>query len=88
MKTIDYQVVDITEDEWGYYKELTKIIDPEDFRNLFKTDQRGLIISIAPTKPVAWLAIFFVQQVMINQHIRVQDRRIEELEKRIACLQK
>jgi hypothetical protein len=81
MKVIDYQNIDLSDAEWGYYQELVKQIGVDDFRGLFKTDEQGIITQIAPTKPVAWVAIFWVQNCMLNQRLREQDRRIEELEK-------
>lgn len=83
MRIIDYQNIDLSDEEWDYYQELVKQIGPDDFRGLFHTDAKGLITLIAPTKPVAWLAIYWAQNVQINQHLREQDRRIEALEKQL-----
>jgi hypothetical protein len=83
MRIIDYQNIDLNDDEWNYYQELVKQIGLDDFRGLFKTDSKGMITLISPTKPVAWLVIYFIQNVQINQHLREQDRRIEALEKKI-----
>jgi hypothetical protein len=83
MRIIDYQSVDLSDEEWAYYQELVKQIGADDFRGLFKTDAKGIITLITPTKPVAWVAIYFAQNIQINQHLREQDQRIEALEKQM-----
>lgn len=80
MKVIDYQNVDMTEEEFAYYKELVNqcttnnFKGQEYFRDLFKTDEDGFIILITPNKSVPWAVLFFVQQVMINQRLRFIDQ--------------
>jgi hypothetical protein len=83
MHVVDYQNIDLTDEEWAYYQELVKQLGADDFRGLFKTDAKGLITTISPTKPVAWLAIFWAQNIMISQHLRENDSRIEALEQKL-----
>ena len=84
MRVIDYQKVDITDEEFTYYKELVtqttddKIKGEDFFRDLFKTDDDGFITIITPKKSIPWVILFFVQQVMINQRLRYIDRLRKE----------
>ena len=84
MRVIDYQKVDITDEEFTYYKELVtqttddKIKGEDFFRDLFKTDEDGFITIITPKKSIPWAILFFVQQVMINQRLRYIDRLRKE----------
>jgi len=83
MKVIDYQKVDMTDEEFTYYKELVSQCSTEQnkgeefFRGLFKTNDDGFITLITPQKSVPWAVLFFVQQLMINQRLRVIDNFIK-----------
>lgn len=89
MAVIDYQKVNMTDAESEYYNQLVKqySVDGKNgadyFRNLFETDDNGMITIIKPTKSVPWVVLFFIQNIMINQRLRENDNRILELEKRI-----
>ena len=89
MKVIDYQNVDMTEEEFKYYEELAdqcttdSINGKQYFKNLFKTDNDGIIKVIHPKISIPWVILHFVQQVQINQHLRLNDKRIALLEKNI-----
>jgi len=80
MKVIDHQKVDITDEEYEYYQELVKQFTDENnkgtdyFKGLFRTDEDGFITIIKPTKTVPWAVLFFVQQVMITQRLRIFDQ--------------
>ena len=84
MRVIDYQKVDITDEEFTYYKELViqatddKTKGEDFFRDLFKTDEDGFITIITPKKSIPCVILFFVQQVMINQRLRYIDRLRKE----------
>jgi hypothetical protein len=86
MRVIDYQKIDLTDAEWGSYEGLVKQFGEDEFKGLFKTDTNGVISAITPSKPVSWMVVFWCQQVMINQHLRENDARIDALEKRINAL--
>lgn len=92
IRVIDYRKVDMTDDEWGYYNQLiqnltdTQTKGEEYFKDLFETDENGVISVVHPNKSIPWVVLFFVQNIMLNQHLREQDRRIERLEKRIDRL--
>jgi len=79
MKVIDYQNVDMTDQEFEYYQELIKqcstdkIKGQEYFKGLFKTDDQGFITLITPNKSIPWAILFFIQQIMISQRLRIID---------------
>ena len=79
MKVIDYKKIDITDEEFDYYKQLvtqhtTPIFAGTDyFKGLFETDDEGFIYMITPKQSIPWEVLFFIQQVMINQRLRVID---------------
>jgi len=94
IRAIDYQKVDMSDEEYVYYQELVKKFTDstnkgsEYFVNLFVTDKLGLISLIKPTKSIPWEIIFFAQNLMINQHLRENDKRIDKLQKEISDLEK
>lgn len=74
MKAMGYSKVDITDDEFQYYKSLVKRYGGEHyFSDLFKSDDEGYITLITPKNAVPWEILFFIQNVMINQRLRVID---------------
>jgi len=79
MKAMGYKQVNMTDDEFVYYKELVKYHTDdktkgeEYFRDLFDTDPEGFIMMITPKASIPWGILFFVQNVMINQRLRVID---------------
>ena len=85
---IDYQNVDISKEEYEYYQELIKqltadnIDGKEYFRDLFNTDDRGFITLIKPKNSIPWVILFFVQQIMISQRLRIMDDFIIKQEKK------
>lgn len=80
MKVIDYKKVDMTDEEHNYYKELvTQFTDDttkgtEYFKDLFDVDDDGFIMLIKPTKSIPWAILFFIQQLMISQRLRIIDQ--------------
>ena len=87
IKVIDYQKIDLTDDEWAAFNNIGLKLGKEEFKGLFTTDERGFITTISPTKPVSWVVMFWAQNVMINQRLREKDATIEELEGRIRKLE-
>lgn len=74
MKAMGYNQVDMTDSEFAYYKALCKRHDGEkSFVDLFESDDDGFITLITPKKAIPWEILFFVQNVMINQRLRVID---------------
>lgn len=82
LKVIGGNQVDITEQEFEYYKYLSSQYSVEIFNDLFSTDQDGIITRIAPISPTPWVILFFVQNVMINQHLGSTNRRLDDMTKK------
>jgi len=87
IRGIAYQKVDMTDREFEYYKELAEKYSEDDkkgseyFRDLFETDERGVITIIKTVKSIPWSILFFIQNLMINQQLRLFDERIAKIEK-------
>lgn len=82
---IDYKEVDLLEEEFEYYKEISKQFGAQSkdfFKDLFETDARGFITIIKPKNSVPWVVLFFVQQVMISQRLRLIDSFMSKQEKK------
>lgn len=82
IRAVDFQKLDMTDEEYAYYKNLVAKFENgvEYFRGLFVSDENGIITIITPTKPIPWDVMFFIQNLMINQHIHDFDNRIKKLE--------
>jgi hypothetical protein len=86
IRAVDYQKLDMTDEEFTYYQELVKSLTTDGvdgslyFHDLFLSDERGIITIIKPMKPIPWDVMFWAQNVMINQHLRELDGRLEKLE--------
>lgn len=86
MKIIDHKQIDITEAEYSYYLNLIeKFTDKEKntdgkvfFNDSFDTNQEGQIILIKTEKNMPWAVLFFLQQIMLNQRMRINDKLIVE----------
>ena len=86
MRVIDYQKVDLSDQEFAAYQELVGQLGEEAFKGLISTDDRGIITMVKPNRVVSWAVVFFLQQCMINQHLRLQDQRIDELQHQLDLL--
>jgi len=90
IKGIGSRRVEITDDEFEYYKELVKRYDDDTrsgsvhFNNLFETDDNGIITMIKPEKEIPWLVLFFIQNLMINQRIREFGARVDKAIKKLG----
>lgn len=80
--------VDISSQEHEYYKFLVSQYSLDSFNGLFETDKDGIIVRIAPVKPTPWVILFFVQNIMINQHLETANKKIGILEKRIRDIER
>lgn len=86
MKTIDYKKVDMTDGEYDYYLQLVNKFTDADgnpngskyFQGTFDTDEHGYIVLIKTEKSIPWAVLFFIQQLMINQRMRANDKLIKE----------
>ena len=91
---IDYQEVDVSQEEANYYKEIVKELSSngmdgkEYFRDLFKVDENGLITIIMPKNAIPWVVIHFMQQIQINQRLRSNDDEIKIIKEKLLNLDK
>lgn len=81
MRQIGNKQVEMSDKEFDYYTEILGNLrqsgenKPEDFFiDLFDADQDGFINIIKPTKTIPWVVLFFVQQLMISQRLRLMDK--------------
>jgi len=85
-KVIDYKKIDLTEDEWGMYQNICRSYDRpnskgEDlFKDLFETDEDGIIIFLKPpSKVFTSMEVFlFIMSIMQHQHLRRMEKRIDD----------
>jgi hypothetical protein len=91
IKGIAYKKVEMTEEEFKYYEELLKQFTDDShkasdyFVDLFETDADGKITIIKPIKSIPWSILFFIQNLMINQHLRSYDNRIQNIENSLTA---
>jgi len=80
-KVIDYKKVDMSDLEFDYYKNLVKIFSDKDknisgdiyFKDSFEIDNDGFITLIKTEKNMPWAILFFLQNLMISQRLRIID---------------
>lgn len=91
IKAIANKRIDLSVEEFNYYKLLSDKYGSDSFRMLFETDQNGIITSVSPPldgqTPMA--VIFYMLNVMFTQRMRLLDAKIlkfEELEKKVDQL--
>ena len=93
MKAIDYKKIDISAEEYKYYQELIKTLGDDGagyFRGLFEVDGRGFITTIRTNKNIPWAVLVFLQQIQINQRLRVIDEQanvIRDLNSRLKVVE-
>jgi hypothetical protein len=82
IKAIANKRIDISNEEFEYYKLLSNKYGSDVFRSLFETDKNGIVISVSPPldgqTPMA--AIFFMLNVMFTQRMRLLDAKIKKIE--------
>jgi hypothetical protein len=86
MRIVDYKEVEMSDEEFSYYQQIVKEFSDgmysgkEQFRDTFDVDDNGCITLIRPPlkKQVAWVVLLFLQNLMINQRIRLMEKRITE----------
>jgi hypothetical protein len=87
MKVVDNKKVDMTEDEWSLYQKIVKSYTTatnkgEDlFRDLFETDNNGIIIFLKPPSKfrTSFEVFLFLMSLMQHQHLRLMHKQLDEL---------
>lgn len=85
-RVIDYKKIDLTEDEWTMYQSICRSYDrpnskgEELFKDLFETDEEGIIIFLKPpSKVFTSMEVFlFLMSIMQHQHLRRMEKRMED----------
>ena len=88
MANIDSKDVSTNDLKKEYYEKLIEQFGAECFKHLFDIDDSGNITIIKPQQTVPWAVIHFVQQLQINQRLRINDRVISELREAVERMQK
>lgn len=78
IKIIDNKKVSMTNAEWQLYETICRSYDrnnfkgEELFKNLFETDDNGIIVFLKPpsTRYTSMEVFLFISSLMIHQHIR------------------
>jgi len=88
IRAVGNKRLELSDDEFRYYCSLKEQFGESDFVGLFKTDKNGIIISVNPpvNKTISLGIIFFLLNVMMNQRVRVLDKKINkvtDLEERV-----
>lgn len=93
MRNICGRIVDMTNEEFEYYEQLSSALGKNVFKNAFRSDEAGRIIAVTPSvdQPTSMVLIFFLLNLMMNQRLRAVDYKLQKmdaLEKRITELEK
>lgn len=73
LKIIDNKKVQLTQDEFMMYESICKNYKQgkDLFRNLFETDDDGIIVFLRPPeKTFSMEVVIFLQNLMVHQHLR------------------
>lgn len=73
LRIIDSKRVDLTDDEWSLYENICASYKQgkDLFRDLFETDDNGIIVFLKPPKKMFSMeVVIFLQNLMIHQHLR------------------
>ena len=91
IKAIANKRINLSAEEYNYYKLLSDKYGEDCFRALFETDHNGVVISVSPPldgqTPMA--IIFYMLNIMFTQRMRLLDSRMakfEDLEKKVDHL--
>lgn len=87
VKIIDNKKVEMTEDEWALYLEICKSYNRQNFkgeelfRELFETDDAGIIIFLKPPshRHTSMEVFLFMASLMQHQHIRKMHKKVDDL---------
>lgn len=82
IKAIANKRIDLSPEEFSYYKLLSDKYGLDYFKSLFETDHNGIVTSISPPldgqTPMA--IIFYMLNVMFTQRMRLLDAKLAKLE--------
>lgn len=73
LKIIDNKRIDLTDDEWRLYESICGSYKQgkDLFRDLFETDENGIIVFLKPPKKMFSMeVVIYLQNIMLHQHLR------------------
>jgi len=87
IKIIDNKKIEMTDDEFRMYTEICRSYDrpsfkgEELFRNLFESDDNGIIVFLRPPsdRHISMEVFMFMQIVMQHQHLRMMHQKVDNL---------
>jgi hypothetical protein len=87
IRVIDNQKIDITNDEWQVYQDICRAYDrpnckgEELFKELFITDENGIIVFIKPpsVRQTSMEVFLFVCAIFQHQHIRLMEYKVDRI---------
>jgi len=95
LRIIDNKRVELTNDEWKTYQEICSSYDKPNFqgkdlfKDIFETNDKGTIIFIRPPKGFTSIEVlYFIQSVMLHQHLRLMYSEIDSAVNEVKVLSK
>ena len=87
IKIIDNKKIEMTDDEWVVYVNICRSYDrpnfkgEELFRDLFETDDKGIIVFLKPpgNRHTSMEVFLFVSILMQHQHLRMMYQKFENM---------
>ncbi len=87
LRIIDNKRIDLTDDEYALYKSICKayaklphIIGEDFFKDLFETDERGMIIFLRPPQTKFSIEVYlFLVNIMIHQQLGISSKQVDDL---------
>jgi hypothetical protein len=87
IRIVDFKPLDMTEEEYTLYQSIVNSYNTHTnkgsdlFRDLFQTDDRGIItLLVPPTKQRTTLEVFlFLMTVSQNQHLRLMHEQVDDI---------
>lgn len=87
IRIIDNRKINMTDDEWNMYSGICRSYDrpsfkgEELFRDLFETDDNGIIVFLKPpsNRHTSMEVFMFMSIVMQHQHIRLMQKKVDDL---------
>ncbi|SRR5260221_5258968 len=87
IRIIDNKKIDMTEDEYKYYTNICRSYDrtnckgEELFKDLFETDDNGMIVFVRPssTRQTSMEIFLFITSILHHQSIRMINKKVDAL---------
>ena len=91
LRVIDNKRIDLTNDEWALYQQISKSYDrlnfsgADLFKGLFETDEKGVIVFLRPPSSKTSMEVFlFLVNVMIHQQLGMAMGHVDQLSQELT----